>query len=149
MTKILLIEDDSLMIRMYQRKFKADGYELETALNGVEGFNKAKTFSPNLILLDIMMPKMNGLEVLKKLKHDAKTSHIPVVILTNLGASEDDIDRGLELGAVAYLVKSANRPDQVVSKVKEILAGYTHDQDVPAAATVTIPILSQKKKKRS
>ena len=108
MPKLLLIEDDSLMIRMYQRKFEYVGFELQTALNGEDGLVKVKEFMPDLVLLDIMMPKMNGLEVLKALKADPEEEirNIPVVLLTNLGGSQDDVDKGLELGAVAYLVKS-------------------------------------------
>ena len=70
MAKLLLIEDDSLMIRMYSRKFEADGFELKTALNGEEGLATAKEFMPDIILLDVMMPKMNGLQVLDALKAD-------------------------------------------------------------------------------
>ena len=134
MAKLLLIEDDSLMIRMYSRKFEADGFELKTALNGEEGLVAVKEFEPDVILLDVMMPKMNGLQVLDALKADGATKSIPVILLTNLGGSQEDIDRGLEKGAVAYLVKSDMKPDEVVAKVKEILAAYTRGQDVPDAA---------------
>src|SRR5665811_1177281 len=85
-------------------------------------------FKPDLILLDIMMPKVNGLQVLTKLKENKETSNIPVILLTNIGSSnEGDVNRGLELGAVAYLIKAGNRPVVVVEKVKEILAGYVHE----------------------
>ncbi|MDD5342578.1 MAG: response regulator [Patescibacteria group bacterium] len=141
MAKILLIEDDPLMVRMYQRKFKADGHDLGIALDGEEGLVKVREFKPDLVLLDIMMPKLDGLEVLKRMKADSKLKSIPVILLTNLGASEEDVNRGLELGAVAYLIKSEYQPDEVVTKVKEILAGYTHDQEIPK--------VSGAKKKRS
>lgn len=134
MAKILLIEDDNLMIRMYQRKLKADGYEIEVALNGEEGLERVKTFNPDLVLLDIMMPKMNGLQVLEKMKADDEIKNIPVILLTNLSGSDADKDKGLELGAVAYLVKSNMKPDEVIAKVKEVLAGYTHGQEVPEVA---------------
>jgi len=71
------------------------------------------------------------LEVLKRMKADQELKGIPVILLTNLSGSQEDIDRGLEMGAVAYLVKSDHRPDEVIVKVKEILAGYTHGKDVP------------------
>jgi len=135
MAKILLVEDDPLMVRMYQRKLVNDGYDVAIAVNGEEGMVKIRTFHPDLVLLDIMMPKLNGLQVLERTKADPTIASIPIIILTNLGGSEEDIERGLELGAVAYLVKSAYRPDEVISKVKEVLLGYTHGKEVPQAAT--------------
>src|SRR3989338_6525425 len=134
MAKILLVEDDPLMIRMYQRKLSSDGYNVDLAVNGEEGLVKIRSFRPDLVLLDIMMPKLNGLQVLERVKSDPTIAAIPVVILTNLGGSQEDIERGLELGAVAYLVKSAYRPDQVLAKVKEVLAGYTRSKEIPQAA---------------
>jgi len=130
--KLLLVEDDNLLIRMYEDKFTRDGYEVTTAFTGEDGLIKLKNFQPTLILLDIMLPKMNGFEVLQAIKVDPATKKIPVIMLTNM-ASEEDSKKGLELGAVAYLVKSENTPDQIVAKIKEILAGYTHDE-VPKVA---------------
>lgn len=135
MAKILLIEDDPLMVRMYQRKLLNDNYEANVAINGEEGLVKIRSFQPDLVLLDIMMPKLNGLQVLERMKADPTVSHIPVIILTNLGGSQEDIERGLELGAVAYLVKSAYRPDEVIAKVKEVLDGYTRSREIPQAAS--------------
>ena len=139
MAKVLLVEDDPLMVRMYQRKLLSDNYDVGVAVNGEEGLVKIRSFRPDLILLDIMMPKLNGLEVLERMKADPTVAHIPVIILTNLGGSQDDVDRGLELGAVAYLVKSAYRPDEVVKKVKEVLAGYTRSKEIPEAAVSAAP----------
>lgn len=135
MAKILLVEDDPLMVRMYQRKLLNDGYEVEVALDGEEGLVKVRSFRPDLMLLDIMMPKLNGLQVLERIKSDPTIARTPVIILTNIGGSTEDINRGLELGAVAYLVKSYYRPDEVVAKVKEVLAGYTKGKEVPKAAS--------------
>lgn len=127
MAKILLVDDDPLLVRMYQRKFQNDGYTIETAADGVEALKSVNTFKPDLVLLDIMMPRMNGLEVLTELKKNKSTESIPVILLTNVGASQDDVDRGLELGAVAYIVKANNRPKAIVAKVKEVLAGYIRE----------------------
>lgn len=129
MAKILIIEDDPLMLRMYQKIFKFEGYTVVVAANGEEGIDTARKEKPTLILLDIMMPKMNGLEVLDKLKLDPNTKKIPVVMLTNLAGSHD-AEKALTLGAVKYIVKSEYDPKQVTNMVKEILAGYTRD-DVP------------------
>lgn len=124
MAKILLVEDDDLLIRMYQRKLKADGFTLETATNGADGVEKAKSFHPDLIMTDIMMPKMNGLEELQLLKQDKDLKNIPVILLTNMGDGDKDVESGMAMGAVAYLVKSEIGPDEVVAKVKEILAAH-------------------------
>ncbi len=127
MGKILIIEDDSLLARMYAQKFKKEGFEVSTAGNGEEGLEKIKSFGPDVVLLDIMMPKMNGLEVLERLKADGKIKGTPVILLTNLARGMADINRGLELGAVAYLVKSKVKPVEVVAKVKEILRASGKD----------------------
>lgn len=127
MAKILIVDDDPLLIRMYQKKLENDGYSVTTADDGDVALAKVGESKPDLILLDIMMPKVNGLQVLAKLKENKETSNIPVILLTNVSGSDEDIDRGLELGAVAYLVKAGNRPVAVVQKVKEILGGYVHE----------------------
>ena len=125
--KILIVEDDPLMSRMYQKIFTFEGYEVEMASDGEEGLEKAKAVSPTLVLLDVMMPKMNGLQVLEKLKLDPATKAIPVVMLTNL-AGQKDAEVALEKGAIKYIVKSEYEPKQVVNMVKEILSGYTRDE---------------------
>jgi len=127
MVKILVVEDDPLMSRMYQKIFTFEGYEVEMAADGMEGLDKARVVKPTLILLDIMMPKMNGLEVLQKLKADEGTKGIPVVVLTNL-AGQQDAEAALTKGAVKYIVKSEYEPKQVADMVKEILAGYTRNE---------------------
>lgn len=103
---ILVVDDDPLISRMYQHKLVADGYDVDTAANGREALEKVAEKKPNLILLDVMMPKMNGVETLKSLKGDKKTSHIPIIILTNLGDNENDVEKAKELGALDYLVKA-------------------------------------------
>lgn len=131
MAKVLIIEDDPLMLRMYQKIFSFEKYQVDTAANGEEGLEKVRKDKPTLVLLDIMMPKMNGIQVLEKLKQDPETKKIPVVMLTNL-AGEHDAENALTKGAVKYLVKSEYDPKQIANMVKEILAGYTRDE-VPEA----------------
>jgi DNA-binding response OmpR family regulator len=126
MAKILLVDDDKLMVKMYQGKFEDDGYDIEVATDGEQGLIKTLEFNPDLILLDIMMPKINGLEVLKKLKEKKETKKIPVILLTNVGGDED-AEKGLALGAVAYLVKAHYDAKDVVKKVKEVLGGYVRE----------------------
>jgi CheY-like chemotaxis protein len=127
MSKILLVDDDALLVRMYQKKLENDGFTVATASDGVEALDKLGEFKPDLMLLDIMMPKMNGLQVLEKMKNDGISKNTPVIVLTNVGANDEDVERGLELGAVSYLVKAGNRPKAVVSKIKEVLGGYTRE----------------------
>jgi len=127
MSKILIVDDDALLVRMYQKKLTNDGYDVSTAGDGIAALKKLETDIPDLVLLDIMMPGMNGLEVLKKIKANEKTKKLPVIMLTNVGGSDEDTERGLELGAVAYLIKAGTRPDAVVSKIKEVLAGYVRE----------------------
>jgi CheY-like chemotaxis protein len=127
MAKILIVEDDPLMSRMYQKIFTFEKYEVEMAGDGQEGIDKARETKPTLILLDVMMPRMNGLEALEKLKADPETKAIPVVMLTNL-AGQQDAEAALSKGAVKYIVKSEYEPKQVTDMVKEILAGYTRNE---------------------
>ncbi|OGM19861.1 hypothetical protein A2686_01165 [Candidatus Woesebacteria bacterium RIFCSPHIGHO2_01_FULL_38_10] len=127
MAKILIVEDDPLMSRLYQKIFTFEGYAIDIATDGVEALDKVRKDKPTLILLDIMMPRMNGLEFLGKVKSDPDTKSIPVVILTNL-AGQQDAERGITAGAVKYIVKSEYEPKQIANMVKEIIAGYTRDE---------------------
>jgi CheY-like chemotaxis protein len=132
MAKVLIIEDDPLMSRMYQKIFTFEKYEVEMAGDGEEGLARASTANPTIILCDVMMPKMNGLEVLDKLKANEKTKQIPVIMLTNL-AGQQDAETALAKGAVKYIIKSEHDPKEVANMVKEIIAGYTRN-DIPSAA---------------
>lgn len=127
MAKILIVEDDPLIIRMYQRVFKFEKYEVETADNGRDALDLLATFRPTIILLDVMMPQMDGLAVLEEIKKNPATKNIPVIVLTNL-AGTDDVERALELGAVKYIVKSDHKPKEIVDIVKSILAAYTRNE---------------------
>ena len=118
--KILLIEDEEMLANMYQVKFENEGYTLIKARDGEQGLEMAQKEKPDFILLDVIMPKMDGFTVLKKLKEDAATKNIPVLLLTNLGQDED-VKKGKELGAVGYLVKANITPSEVVLKVKEVM----------------------------
>jgi CheY-like chemotaxis protein len=139
MAKILIVEDDPLMLRMYQKIFTMEQYTVDIAGNGEEALEKVRTEAekPVIILMDIMMPKMNGLEALDKLKADPDTKSIPVVMLTNL-AGQQDAEEALLKGAVKYIIKSEYEPKQVVDMIKEVLAGYTRNE-VPQAAAPTQP----------
>jgi len=128
---ILIVEDDPLMSRMYQKIFTFEKYNVAMAGDGVEGLEKARQIKPIIILLDIMMPKMNGLQVLDKLKADPEMKSIPVIMLTNL-AGEKDAENALMKGAVKYIVKSEYEPKKIVEMVQEIIAAHSRD-DVPGS----------------
>lgn len=118
---MLLIEDDAFLLSMYATKFKLENFEVFSARDGEEGLRIAGKEHPNIILLDILMPKMGGFEVLEKLKSDANTEDIPVILLTNLN-QKDDIEKGLSLGADDYMIKAHFMPAEVVDKIKKILS---------------------------
>lgn len=118
--RILLIEDDPFLSEIYVTKFEEGGFLVDVLENGILGIDVIKEKRPSIILLDIVMPKMDGFELLRMIKGDAESVRIPVVILSNLGEQEN-VERGLALGAVAYLVKAHYTPTEVVMKIKQIL----------------------------
>lgn len=107
---------------MYQLKLSLDGFDVQVADDGRIGVDKVREFKPDIILTDILMPEMDGFEVIKIVKGDPETKDIPILIMSNLG-QEDHIQKGLEMGAMGYIVKSQYTPSKVVEKIKEILAG--------------------------
>jgi len=114
---VLLVEDEKMLSSMYTTKFTKEGYNLIQAFDGEEGLTKAKNQKPDLILLDIIMPKLDGFVVLKALKEDPILKNVPVILLTNLGQDED-IKKGKELGADDYFIKANHTPAEVVEKVQ-------------------------------
>lgn len=119
-SKILITEDDVFLINIYATKFEKSGYDVLIAENGEKGVAVVSKTIPDIILLDILMPKMNGLEFLEYLKKHDDFKSIPVILLTNL-SQKDDVKKGLSLGAVDYLVKAHFMPSEVVAKVEDIL----------------------------
>lgn len=121
MAKLLIVEDDELMLRMYTKLLSYVGFDTVVAKDGEEGLQKARTEKPSLIVLDIMMPKVNGLDVLKTLKSERETQNIPVVLLTNV--SDDNIlTEALKLGATGYLIKSQIANNELVDEIKQYLS---------------------------
>ncbi|MBI4054180.1 MAG: response regulator [Candidatus Doudnabacteria bacterium] len=119
--KILVVEDEEILLAALREELAQGGYETEGAADGEEGLSKAKSFKPDLILLDLVMPKMDGMQVLKKLKEDPATSNLAVVILTNLSDYER-ISEALSLGAKDYLVKANYSLSDLLDKVKTVLS---------------------------
>ncbi|BFT95059.1 MAG: hypothetical protein MNSN_02590 [Minisyncoccus archaeiphilus] len=120
MAKILLIEDDKFLRELMSRKLLALGYDVVVGMDGEEGLQKIKDEKPDLVLLDLILPQMNGFEVLERAKNDPETVTIPVIILSNLGQGED-IERGLKLGAKDFLVKAHFTPQEIVAKLDNYL----------------------------
>src|SRR3989344_1196017 len=118
---ILIVDDDPLMARMYENKMQTDGYDVAVASNGEEALLAVRKKKPDLMLLDVMMPKMNVVETLKALKGDAKTKNIHIIILNNLGDNPDDIQKAKDLGALDYLVKSQISLKELSDRVKKEL----------------------------
>lgn len=120
MTKIAIIEDDSVISQMYRMKFEADGFEVQLAANGKIGVELVKTFKPDMILLDLQMPEMNGTEALEIIRKTEVGKNIPVIVLTNLG--EEEAPKEIKaLGIHSYIVKANLTPREVAAKVKEAL----------------------------
>ncbi len=119
--KILIIEDDKLLIKILSEEFQKNNFQVSLALNGEEGLDKALFENPDLILLDIIMPVMDGLTMLKKLRQNEKGKSIPVIVLTNLSDAEA-IDKSLDSGMYDFLVKANWELKDIVGKVKTKLS---------------------------
>lgn len=118
--KLLVVEDDSTLHKALLEFLSAEGFEVVGALDGEEGVEKCREEKPDLVLLDIILPKKDGYEVIAELKADPELAAIPVVLLTNLG-SLNDVEKALAMGATTYLVKADYKLEEVCRKVKEIL----------------------------
>lgn len=118
---VMVVEDTELLRRMYCDKLEQEGFHVLPAADGLEALSQLRSATPDLILLDLIMPKMSGLEVIELVKKDPRLKDIPVVILSNLG-QDADMQRGIEMGAVDYLIKNDARPADVADKIKMLLA---------------------------
>ncbi len=117
---ILVAEDDPFYTNVYKVKFGNLGYDVTVVQNGKMAVEEAGKRKPDIILLDVVMPKVDGFGVLKIIKNDLRFKDIPVVLLTNLGQKEN-VERGFELGASGYIIKAHFTPSEVVEKIKEVL----------------------------
>ena len=117
---ILLVEDDPLLVKMYKAKFTNEGYGVIGALDGEAGLNLALKGGIDIIILDVMMPKLSGIDLLARLRQDDRGKDIPVLMLTNL-TQEEEAKKALSLGAKEYLIKANLTPSQVVEKVRKYI----------------------------
>jgi len=118
---ILIVEDTELIRKIYADKLVQEGFQVFPAANGQQALNLLKNNNVDLILLDLIMPTMSGLEVLEAIKSDPRFRNIPVIVLTNLG-QDSDVQRGLSLGAADYLIKNESRPADVLEKINSVLS---------------------------
>jgi len=118
--KILLVEDDPFLIDIYSTKLKDAGFEVLVSDEGEEVLGKVKEENPDLLLLDIVLPEIDGWEILRRIKSEEKFKELKVIILSNLGQKEE-VEKGMDLGAVSYLIKAHYTPSQVVEEVKKVL----------------------------
>lgn len=122
--KVLLVDDDPVILRLLQVNFEMEGYTVICANDGVEGLEKARSERPDIVLLDIMMPRMDGLEVTRKLKGSDETRHIPIILLS-AKAQASDVQVGREMGADDYLTKPFD-PLELLDRVNELLEATRH-----------------------
>ncbi len=113
---ILIIEDDKFLRELIVRKLLNEGYDASEALGGEEGIKKVKEERPDLVLLDLILPGIDGFEVLRRMKEDPVLAKIPVIILSNLGQKED-VEKGLKMGAIDYLIKAHFTPGEIIEKI--------------------------------
>lgn len=129
--KVLIVEDDMALFNMYSVELKIKGYDVLNVNDGLQALPKAKDYRPDIILLDIMLPGMNGLNILTELKSDPQTMEIPVIMLTNYG-SEDNVKKALESGASDYIMKYKILPSELSDKI-ELVLGTSAESDVRIA----------------
>ncbi|MBZ9569860.1 response regulator [Patescibacteria group bacterium] len=120
MKRIVFIEDEPALQKILGEALSKEGYEVIAALDGEAGLRLVETKKPDLVLLDLILPKIDGFEVLRRIKEDPETREIPIIILTNLERMED-VDRVSELGAITYLVKDNYTLEEVVEKIKKAI----------------------------
>lgn len=117
---VLVVEDDKFLRELLARKLKASGFDVMSAIDGKEVAKKIEEKTPQLILLDLVLPGVDGFEILKELKGDPKTKQIPVIVLSNLGQKEE-VEKGIKLGASDYLIKAHFTPDEIINKIRTVL----------------------------
>lgn len=117
MKKILIVEDDKFLRELIVQKVTNEGFHVSKAIDGEEGIKKIKEEKSDIVLLDLILPGIDGFEVLSRMKEDSSLSSIPVIILANLGQNEDT-EKGLKLGAVDYLIKAHFTPHGIIEKIK-------------------------------
>ncbi|PIV43615.1 MAG: response regulator [Candidatus Nealsonbacteria bacterium CG_4_10_14_0_2_um_filter_40_15] len=120
MQNILLVEDDPFLIDIYTTKLKESGFSVEVANDGEVALRKARENKPDLVILDIVLPQIDGWEILRKIKSEPEFKNLKVIILSNLGQKEE-VEKGMKLGAIKYLIKAHYTPSQVIKEIKKTI----------------------------
>jgi CheY-like chemotaxis protein len=136
--RILVVEDTELLRRMYRDRLTQDGYDVSDAPDGLAALALLRQEQFDLILLDLIMPRMGGIQVLEAVQQDPRTQSTPVIVLTNLG-EEDTIERAVSLGAVDYLIKNETRPADVAEKVALVLEAFAVSNQTAANQFLVYP----------
>jgi len=118
--KILVIEDDKFLRELISQKLVKEGYDIAEATDGEKGIEAVKKEQPSLVLLDLILPGIDGFEVLARIKSDPEASEVPVIILSNLG-QKDDIEKALKMGAIDYLIKAHFTPAEIIEKIRGVM----------------------------
>ena len=118
--KILVVEDDRFLRELITQKLVREGYEISEAADGEEGVKKAEEIKPDVILMDLILPGIDGFEAISKIKEKPELENVPIIILSNLG-QRDDVERGLKLGAVDFLIKAHFTPGEIIEKIEKVL----------------------------
>ena len=120
MKKVLLVEDDPFLVDIYRNKLEESNYEVEAIGDGGRALEKLKETKPDIVLLDIILPSMDGWEILRAIRNDPETKNLKVIMLSNLGQKEE-VEKGVDLGATKYLIKAHFTPSEVVKEINELL----------------------------
>ena len=118
--RVLLVEDDDFLRDICEIKLKKEGFNVTTSADGIDAFKKIKDIKPQLVLLDVILPGMDGFDILKQTKENVETTLIPIIMLTNLGQN-DEVQKGLDMGAEDYIIKAHFTVDEIVEKVRSII----------------------------
>ena len=121
MAKLIIVEDDPFLLSILAEKLKEAGFDIETAIDGEDGLNKIKSGNFDLVLLDMVLPKIDGFKILEELRGGNQGKETPVIVLSNL-YDKNNIDKAILLGAREYIVKAYNTPEEIVFKIKSFLA---------------------------
>jgi len=118
--KVLLVEDDQMIVDMYKLRFEEEGFEVLVTDKGSEAIEMARKQQPDIVLLDIILPEIDGFAILQQLKSESSTKKIPAILLTNL-SQETDQQKGVQLGAAGYFVKAQHTPADILTEIKNLL----------------------------